>query len=169
MITDDQVRLIISEPKLLKVDPNAVPFVKKRAQMEKEIGLECGNYDCSMVVRQSIDDPLNFSVILMYKDSNKNTNVVLRLNGNHGRHTNRLEKQTISGPHIHVLTERYQMESTHPDGYAEPTDLYRDLDGAIETFMMLANVKRSNQKERCRRRSNEISDRACPQVHMRWL
>lgn len=38
------------------------------------------------------------------------------------------------------MTERYQVNTTHPDGYAEATKRYRDLNGAIEVFLDMANI-----------------------------
>lgn len=65
----------------------------------------------------------------------------MRLNGHHGRHRNYIEKNVIDGPHIHMMTERYQMMTTHPDGYAEPTDRYADLDGAFKVLVDEANIR----------------------------
>ena len=59
---------------------------------------------------------------------NRNEHAVLRLNGNHGTHKNRLGKTSVKGPHIHLMTERYQERTTHPDGFAVETDEYTDLE-----------------------------------------
>lgn len=97
-----------------------------------------------------MDRPTNFSVILVCKDYNRNDQVILRLNGNHGRHKNRIEKNVVDGPHIHRMTERYQVRTTHSDGYAEATSEYMDLDGAIRVFIDMVNINRigieSNRK-----------------------
>lgn len=149
LVPDNLTRRIISEPKYMNEsdDPLALVFTGEE-QMENEIRLECATFDCRMKIRQSVKRPSNFSVILIYKDANRNDHVILRLNGDHGKHTNRLEKTVVYGPHIHILTERYQQRTNHPDGYAEATDRYSDLAGAIETFMDIANIsfieKRSN-------------------------
>lgn len=114
-ISDDEIRRIIKSPKYVKgkTDLNKLcaqlQLSEDGHQYEKTVKLECDEYDCLMRIRQSVDRPTNFSIILVCKDSNNNDQVVLRLNGNHGRHKNRIEKNVVEGPHIHLMTERYQM------------------------------------------------------------
>ena len=140
---------IIREPKFInkKVDLRELTPSEKAGYLMKNVKLECEAYDCSAVIRQCVDRPSNFSVILVYRDSNKNDHAILRLNGNHGRHKNRLEGNVVNGPHIHRMTERYQMRTTHPDGFAEATDRYTDLNGAIELFMEMVNLRYSDGKK----------------------
>ena len=145
-ISDDEIRRMIESPKYVKEKINLdklctqLRLSEDGRQYEKTVELECDEYDCQMRIRQSVDRPTNFSVILVCKDSNKNDQVVLRLNGNHGRHKNRIEKNVVEGPHIHIMTERYQLRTTHPDGYAEATDEYVDLEGAVQAFIDMANI-----------------------------
>lgn len=148
IISDELVKSIVEAPKYIsrKVDFSDLQSSKKKCCLEKNVKLDCDLYDCRITVRQSIDNPFNFSVILIYKDSNKNDRTILRLNGNHGRHRNRLEKITIQGPHIHYMTERYQERTTHPDGYAVETQKYDDLGGAIDLLMEVANIGYYDEK-----------------------
>lgn len=126
VIADSLTERIISKPKYMSRDDDPLDLVYTgEEQMENEIRLVCTTFDCRMKVRQSVRRPSNFSVILVYRDPGHNDHVVLRLNGNHGRHTNRLEKTVVNGPHIHILTERYQTRTNHPDGYAEATNRSR--------------------------------------------
>ena len=46
----------------------------------------------------------------------------------------------MSGPHIHTITERYQLRTQRPDGYAEETDRYADLNSAINEFIKDMNM-----------------------------
>lgn len=149
VIADAIVERIIREPKYIsgKVNPHELSPSEKEGFLMKTVKLECDAYDCRMMIRQCMDRPSNFSVILVYKDFNKNDHVILRLNGNHGRHKNRIEGDVISGPHIHKMTERYQVRTTHPDGYAEATDKYTDLTGAINIFMEMANIRYSDGRK----------------------
>ena len=142
-MSDTLVDRIIREPKYIssRVDLHDLSLSDKKGHLMKNVKLECDAYECRMMIRQTVDRPSNFSVVLVYKDSNRNDRVILRLNGNHGRHRNRIEGTIVDGPHIHKMTERYQRRTNHPDGYAEATERYSDLDGAIEAFMEIANVK----------------------------
>ncbi len=58
-----------------------------------------------------------------------------RCNGKSHEHTNLIEKQTFYEFHIHMATERYQREGENEDWYAEPTDRYGDLSGAIDCLI----------------------------------
>lgn len=149
MISDAMVERIINEPKYISssVNPHELAPSEKEGFLTKTVKLKCDAYDCRMMIRQNIDRPSNFSVILVYKDFNKNDHVILRLNGNHGRHKNRIEGDVLSGPHIHRMTERYQAKNTHPDGYAKATDRYTDLNGAIDIFMEMTNIRYSDGRK----------------------
>jgi hypothetical protein len=83
-------------------------------------------------IRQSVFNPLDFSVILAY--SMPGSNILFRLrryNGRSHQHTNKIEGNTFYDFHIHLATERYQVAGHDEESYAEPTDRYADLNGAI--------------------------------------
>ncbi len=44
------------------------------------------------------------------------------------------------------MTERYQIHSTHPDGYAVATDEYSNLGGAVQAFLRDMNIRDIRQK-----------------------
>lgn len=143
VLPDSLVDKIIKEPKFVSIKDLEKDFIisKRGEHREKSIALGCETYECSMKIRQTIDKPDNFSVILVFKDSNRNYRPILRLNGNHGTHCNRLERELIRGPHIHKITEKYQEMTNHPDGYAVATDRYTNLHEAIAVFLELVNIR----------------------------
>jgi hypothetical protein len=66
--------------------------------------------------------------------SGKSSSQVFRLrryNGKSHEHTNKMERQTIYDFHIHFATERYQHSGLREDAYAEATNRYGDLQGAL--------------------------------------
>lgn len=142
VLSDALIDSIIREPKYIgrRVNLEDMSFSEKGSNLIKKVRLECEGYECFMLIRQSVDRPSNFSVILVYSDFDKNDKVVLRFNGNHGKHRNRIEGDVVHGPHIHKMTERYQRRTSHPDGYAVSTDSNNDLDGAIREFLKMANI-----------------------------
>ena len=93
VISDMLVDCIIHEPKYIdrRINLRELTLSEKRDHLVKKVKVECDAYDCHLLIRQCVDRPCNFSVILVYSDINKNDHVVLRLNGNHGRHRNRIE------------------------------------------------------------------------------
>jgi len=65
---------------------------------------------------------------------------LIRCNGWQPAHTNVLERQTFSGFHIHYATERYQSAGLRAEKYAELTDRYDSLSGAIECLLHICNI-----------------------------
>ncbi len=98
------------------------------------VPLKCDTCDCWVEIRQNLDRPSDFSVILMYKSSRGTMHIIVRYNGNHGRHRNPLKKDHISGPHIHTICEGCQRAGLREDSEAEGTDRYRGLAEAVEVF-----------------------------------
>lgn len=77
----------------------------------------------SIVLRQNLQNPLDFTAILAYQIPNTNTLFRLRrYNGKSHEHTNRLERERFYGFHIHLATERYQQLGLREDAYAQPTN-----------------------------------------------
>ena len=148
ILSEDLIENIIKSPKFIskKIDFEDIPHSEDNCHLTRTFKLNCERFDCRMMIRQNTKKPENFSVILIYKDSNGNEHAVLRLNGNHGTHRNRLEKTSVKGPHIHLMTERYQKRTTHPDGFAVETDEYTDLESAIMVFMRMANIQYSDNR-----------------------
>ena len=87
---------------------------------------------------------LDFSVILLFIDSDGSQYILLRYNGKHpSEHTNKWEKRRKLPNanlrnvfHIHRATERYQVEpGCLIDGYAEATQEYCSFDTALSALV----------------------------------
>src|SRR5439155_12946442 len=96
----------------------------KRGHKERELDLtgeSTGEF--RLILRQSLLNSLDFSIILAYQIPR--TNQLFRLrryNGKSHEHTNTLESQTFYDFHIHTATLRYQDAGMREDSFAEPTD-----------------------------------------------
>lgn len=93
-----------------------------------------------LILRQSLFNALDFSVILAYRPPG--TNQLFRLrryNGKSHEHTNRLEGETFYDFHVHMATERYQESGLREDTFAEPTDRFADFQGAIRCLLTECN------------------------------
>ena len=96
-----------------------------------------------VIVRMSVSDELNFSVVLGVKvPPPKKFFRLKRYNGNH-EHTNTIEDEKVIGFHIHTATERYQVNSVREEDYAEPTERYTDVTGALKCLFADANFEDS--------------------------
>ena len=95
-----------------------------------------------VIVRMSIFNKLNFSVILGVKvPAPKKFFRLKRYNGDYHLHSNTIEDQEIEGFHIHTATEKYQVNGTREEAYAEPTERYNDVNGALKCLFSDANFE----------------------------
>lgn len=150
MVLDDAtIDRLTREPKPPLELAQLVPTRRKRAHRETHIeveGREGSRF--RVIVRQLVLDPLDFSVILGYLPS-ATTRVfhLRRHNGNSHVHTNRLEGTRLRFDfHVHVATERYQVAGFKEEDYAEPTDAYSDLPGAIAHMLDAAAFEPPEQE-----------------------
>lgn len=91
-------------------------------------------------MRQSNADQFDFSAILAYHIPG--TNVLFRLrryNGHSHEHTNKIEQDKFFDYHIHKATERYQLSGLDEDEYAQTSDRYSDLYGALNCLLTDCN------------------------------
>ena len=137
MLTDSQINELLSEKKLLAPDYQEQLRLKlKRGHQERELEI-IGEKDSGFIIilRLNQINPLDFSAILAYSIPRTTTHFRLRrYNGKH-EHTNKIEQQTFYNFHIHTATERYQLLGQEEDAFAEPTDRYNDLSGAIKCLV----------------------------------
>jgi hypothetical protein len=137
-LADQEIAALIAESKPLTQDYMARLQTKpKRGHKERELDLTGANgSEFRLVLRQSLLNSLDFSIILAYLIPN--TNQIFRLrryNGKSHEHTNSLENQTFYDFHIHTATERYQETGMREDSFAEPTHRFADLEGAIRCML----------------------------------
>ncbi len=93
-------------------------------------------------VRVSIENPLDFSVILgFYPQKSTKTFLLRRYNGKSHEHKNELENRSVFYDfHIHTATERYQREGTKEEYFAEVTDRYANAREAMNCLIADCNI-----------------------------
>ena len=142
--TDQQIAALIEERKVLPDN--------WRIQLDKNDSLyiigESGNR-FRIITNLNKKYPTDFSVILAV--INPKTGAVFRIcryNGMPKRlHNNKIEKQKIYGYHIHSATERYQERGYDEETYAEETNRYNNLEGALQCLIQDANLELPAQLE----------------------
>ncbi|MBW1672844.1 MAG: hypothetical protein JRJ45_04215 [Deltaproteobacteria bacterium] len=138
ILSDHDIERLVKEKKLLPSDYQAKIQVRpKRGHKERELDIrgEDGN-DFRLILRQSLFNPLDFSVILVYRPPQ--SNILFRLrryNGKSHEHTNPIEGGMFYDYHIHQATERYQKIGAREDTYAEPTNRFSDFYQAISCIV----------------------------------
>ncbi|MFC1857737.1 DUF6978 family protein [Thermodesulfobacteriota bacterium] len=138
IITDQEIEHLIKEKKPLPEDYLAkIQARPKRGHKERELDVKGdGGNDFRIIVRQSIINPLDFSIILVYRPPM--SNILFRMrryNGKSHEHTNPIERETFYDFHIHKATERYQQLGAREDTYAEPTKRFSDIYGATSCLI----------------------------------
>jgi len=138
ILSDQDIERLVKEKKLLSANyQRKIQVRPKRGHKERELDIkgEDGN-DFRLILRQSLLNPLDFSVILVYRPPQ--SNVLFRLrryNGKSHEHTNQIEGGIFYDYHIHQATERYQQLGAREDTYAEPTNRFSDFYQAISCII----------------------------------
>ncbi len=139
LLDDGKIQRLVDEPKPLPQEfQKRITLKPKSGHKEAELAVAGENgSDFSLILRQSASNPLDFSVILVYRVPKTNVSIRLRrYNGKSHEHRNKLEGDKFYGFHIHQATERYQDEpGLKEDAFAELTNRYGDLHGAIDCMI----------------------------------
>jgi hypothetical protein len=147
--TDVEISALIRERKPLPDDYKArMQLRQKRGHSERELEIIGEDHTrFQLIVRQSISNVFDFSVILAVLPLGSNQLFrICRYNGRH-QHTNRIEGDSFFGFHIHRATERYQDLGAWEDGFAEVTDRYSDFETAFRCMIFDNTFARSNGNE----------------------
>ena len=143
VLTDSEINELIIEKKPLPL--LWIAWLKPRLSRNcdfKECELDVisdENNKFKIIVKENPNDKRDFSVMLIYKDSMTNRKFrLIRFNGPSHKHTNTIEKRRgvpdsmyDEKCHIHICTERYQLEGLKEDHYAEPTERFKNMDEAL--------------------------------------
>lgn len=145
ILTDSETNQIVSCPKEIGCDIRSILSIDRmrldNGQYRRDIELHNPTFKLRMTIRQLAEDPLDFSIILFYESDEGHTYIIRRYNGDHGVHHNRISGEDIKGPHIHKITEQYQLSGYREDGYAEATDRYKTINQAVALFVSDMNIR----------------------------
>ena len=151
LITDSEIASLIAEPKSVSIALSQIGsrFKEKRGHKEYDLTIRRSDGgEFKIIIRQAMENALAFSVILGFVPKEKTEVFILRrYNGKNHRHGNKLEGQpAFYDFHVHTATERYQIVGMNEETYAEATDRYGDLNGAIEVLISDCNIVTTNQQ-----------------------
>lgn len=138
LLSDTDIAQLLKERKPLPIDYRAkIQIRPKRGHKESDLEIKgAEGHDFRFILRQSVFNPLDFSVILAYRPPKSNQIFRLRrYNGKSHEHTNPLEGNTFYDFHIHEATERYQQMGAREDTFAEPTSLFANYGEAISCML----------------------------------
>lgn len=140
-LTDDQIDALIALPKII-TNPKARKIEKR--------GSEQVNYDAEgpsgeqfrVYLRQNIRIPDGFSCGLLYVPPKGESVTLTRYNGADHEHSNSLDSATPLplACHIHRATEKYITAGRKAEHFAETTDRYHTLHGALRALLSDCNI-----------------------------
>ena len=136
--TDGEIAALIGERKPLPADWRGLMRLRpKRGHSGADLRVvgDAGS-EFRLFTRQSAHDALDFSVILGVRAPRSGVIFrLLRYNGRSHPHTNAIEGNRFYDFHIHRATERYQERGPKEESYAETTERYVDLGGALNCMI----------------------------------
>ena len=139
LLSDAEIGDLVAEQKQLPVDYRTRLALRppKRAHQERELTvIGATGSEFLILIRQSIHNPLDFSVILGYRSpSVPHLFRLRRYNGRNHEHKNLIEGEVFYDFHVHQATERYQRLGMAEEAFALPTDRYSDREGALQAMV----------------------------------
>jgi hypothetical protein len=139
-LTDDKISNLLNCPKHL---------TNPQARSKNKDGHEQVNYKVNATdgsdhkfevykrqnLRYGMED--DFSCGISWVAPNGEALTLKRYNGPNHDHPNHLEKSTLGFHcHIHIATEKYIKENRKPEGFAEITNRYNSVEGALHCLVV---------------------------------
>ncbi|MBU4444234.1 MAG: hypothetical protein L6422_04375 [Candidatus Marinimicrobia bacterium] len=141
--TDEEIQSLIAEEKPFGgLIDEMMNF--KESDGHKRSSVEIVRADNSLYViklRQNLNNVNDFSAILAFQERGFNKDFkIRRYNGKSHEYSNKLEGDKFYAFHIHMATQRYQDVGRKEESFAEATDRYSDLRGALKCLLKDCNV-----------------------------
>jgi hypothetical protein len=141
-VTDEKISTLLKSKKRV-TNPNIREkpkegHVQKNYKVVNEEGLNFELYLRQNSLEGMEDD---FSCGLSWIAPNGEVLTLTRYNGSSHDHPNNIEKtRTGRVCHIHIATEKYIKANKKPEGFAEATERYSNLNGALHCLITDCNI-----------------------------
>lgn len=102
-----------------------------------------GDSEFELYTRQNLREGMedDFSCGISWLSPNGESFTLKRYNGPSHKHKNQLEGTLLEiKPHIHLSTEKYVRANRKPEGFAEETNRYYSLKGALHCLVADCNI-----------------------------
>lgn len=139
-INDNKIEQLLSLAKRV-TNPNTRDS-DKRSHMQRNYTVRSmDGQEFTLYVRQNKRVEDDFSCGLSWHMPSGETLTLVRYNGSNHPHPNRLESTNVDFTcHIHRATQRYIEANLKPEGYAETTDRYLTVNGALHELVIDCNI-----------------------------
>ncbi|MEE9430457.1 MAG: hypothetical protein V3V16_05410 [Melioribacteraceae bacterium] len=144
-LTDDKIADLLNCPKKL-TNPQAK--IRNKCGHEqvnyKVIATDGSKHQFELYKRQNLREGMedDFSCGISWVAPNGETLTLKRYNGPSHNHPNHLENSRLGYfCHIHIATEKYIRANRKPEGFAEKTDMYNSIEGALHCLVTDCKIK----------------------------
>jgi len=138
-LTDDKIADLLNCPKKLTNPNSKSKDINGNKQTNyRVIALDGSNHEFEVYKRQNLREGMedSFSCGISWVSPTGETLTLKRYNGPSHDHPNHLEKTKLGlNCHIHIATEKYIQANRKAEGFAEVTDRYKTLDGALHSLV----------------------------------
>ena len=146
VLSDELIADLLSCEKVV-LNPNAKPKVQKKSErVTYQVESADGERAFELYTRQNQIDPDAYSCGLVYHPKKGEKVTLVRYNGSNHVHMNPLEdgELIVNRCHIHRATQRYMELGDKAEKFAETTDRYDMLYGAILCMVADCNISGLN-------------------------
>lgn len=143
-ITDEKINFLLKCPKHLSNPQVRTKDIEGRLQANYNVVATDGSgHKFEVYKRQNTRSGMenDFSCGINWVAPNGESLTLARYNGSSHSHPNHIEKTRLGySCHIHMATERYIQANKKPEGYAEETNRYNTLEGALHCLVTDCNI-----------------------------
>lgn len=142
MLTDEEIAALLALPKTVTSTRKREREQKKSIRVNYPVESDCGSAQFELYSRQNQIDPDAYSCGLIYQHPSGERVTLVRYNGSNHQHRNPLESNELISfkCHIHRATSRYIEMGDKAEKFAETTDRYQNLDGALHCLVLDCNI-----------------------------
>lgn len=138
-LSNDKIADLLNCPKQLTNPQTRSKHKDGHEQVNyKAIATDGSEHEFEIYKRQNLRDGMedDFSCGISWIAPNGETLTLKRYNGPNHDHPNHLEKVRLGLTcHIHIATEKYINANRKPEGFAEATNRYNSIDGALHCLV----------------------------------
>ena len=140
-LTDERILQLLATPKRVENPQAREKTEGKHLRLDYRVVSQDGAHRFALFTRQSTRIADGFSAGLLWHAKTGEDVMLLRCNGSDHPHPNVLEHERIEFQcHVHLATERYVQANRKSEGYAEVTQVYCTLAGALHHLVQRANI-----------------------------
>ena len=141
-LTDDKIAQLLTAPKRVENPQARERLEGKHLRRDYRVASEDGEHRFALFTRQSTKISDGFSAGLLWHAKTGEDVMLLRCNGSDHPHPNALERERIAFQcHVHLATERYIQANRKSEGYAQETQAYHTLAGALHHLVQRAHIQ----------------------------